>query len=107
MTGITNDNTPLMPTGWVEQLQRYHTTSLTVTTNSPPDYNMIVGDFREMVIGARTGGVRVEVLNEGTVTDDIWVIFFLIDVGEGFIPEGPADDGHAPFQGDGQLWWRW
>ena len=51
-------------------LQRYYTTNMTLTTtNSPNDYEMVVGDFSQLVIGARTGGVRIEVLDQGTVTD--------------------------------------
>lgn len=76
VTGISGDNTPLIPTGWVSQLQRYHTTTLSLNTgNSPNDYDMVVGDFTQMVIGTRNGGVRVEVLDQGTVTDansDTW-----------------------------------
>jgi HK97 family phage major capsid protein len=76
VTGITNDNTPLQPTGWVSQLQRYITTTLSLNSgNSPNNYEMVVGDFSQMVIGTRNGGVRVGVLDQGTVTDsnsDTW-----------------------------------
>jgi HK97 family phage major capsid protein len=67
-TGISGDNTPLQPTGWVSQLQRFHTTSLAVS-GSPEAYSMIVGNFRELLFGFRMGGVRFQVLQTGTVHD--------------------------------------
>ena len=70
VTGISSDNTPLQPTPWVSMLQRYYTTNMTLTTtNSPNDHEMIVGDFSQMVLGMRSGGVRIEVLDQGTATD--------------------------------------
>ena len=68
VTGISSDNTPLEPTPWVRQLQRLFTTNLAVAS-SPEQYNMVVGDFRECLVGMRTSGVVIDVLDQGQVTD--------------------------------------
>lgn len=67
-TGISGDNTPLLPTPWVTQLQRLHTTSL--AANGSSEYNSIVGNFSEMLIGMRTSGVVIDVLDSGSVVDE-------------------------------------
>lgn len=68
VTGVAGDSTPLLPTPWVSQLQRLHTTSL--AANSSSEYNSIVGAFSEMLIGMRTSGVVIDVLDSGSVTDE-------------------------------------
>lgn len=73
-TGISSDNTPLEPTPWVRQLRRMYTTNL-AATGSPQAYNMVIGDFRECLVGMRTSGVVIDVLDSGSVTDtdgDTW-----------------------------------
>lgn len=68
VTGISSDNTPLLPTPWVSQLQRLHTTSL--AANGSSEHNSIVGNFSEMLIGMRTSGVVIDVLDSGSVVDE-------------------------------------
>jgi hypothetical protein len=58
----------LEPTPWVRQLMRHYTTNL-AASGSPQMYNMIVGDFRECLVGMRTSGVVIDVLDAGQVTD--------------------------------------
>jgi HK97 family phage major capsid protein len=69
VTGISNDNTPLTKSPWVEALRPFMTTTLAASSDSPNQYTMIVGDMSQVTVGMRTSGIRVEVLNEGTVTD--------------------------------------
>ena len=69
VSGITNDNTPLEPTPWVRQLQRFFTTNLAVY-GSPQVYNMVLGRFSECLVGMRTSGVVIDVLDQGQVTDE-------------------------------------
>jgi HK97 family phage major capsid protein len=67
VTGISGDSTPLRPTPWVSQLQRFYTTSHAV---SGSDYNMIAGYFPEVLVGMRTNGVVLDLLDEATGTDE-------------------------------------
>lgn len=66
--GLTaSDNQPLQPTPWASQLQKLFTTALPTTDGGGSnESSMIVGDFRQVLIGMRTRGVRLEVLREGT-----------------------------------------
>jgi len=68
VTGISSDNTPLEPTPWVRQLQRYYTTNL-AASGSPEAFNMVVGDFSQLLVGMRTSGVVIDVVDAGSVTD--------------------------------------
>lgn len=67
VTGISGDNSPLMPTPWASQLQRFHTTSL--EANGSSEYDMVVGQFGEMLLAFRAGGIRLQVLQEGSASD--------------------------------------
>jgi HK97 family phage major capsid protein len=70
VTGISSDNTPLTPPEWAAKLQRFYTNSLAINTgNSPQDYDMVVGDFSQMVWGLRSSGMTIEVLSSGQATD--------------------------------------
>jgi len=63
-------NQPLMPSRWVSQLRPFSTTSLSTTEGAGSnEASMIVGHFPQMVIGMRTQGVRVDILDSGTATD--------------------------------------
>lgn len=71
--GLTYDglqdttNQPMQPTKWVGMLRGpYYTTSLAVNGGAT---SMIVGDFSQVVIGMRTNGVVVRILDAGEVTD--------------------------------------
>lgn len=64
VTGIASDKTPLTPTPWAAALRRLMTTTLTTPAT------MIVGDFREVLVGMRTSGVVLDVLDAGSITDD-------------------------------------
>lgn len=68
-TGISGDNTPLTPTPWVQALKKFHTTSLEGSGSSPISYSQVVGDFRQMLLGFRNSGIRLQLLNAGTATD--------------------------------------
>ena len=71
VTGISNDNSPLEATPWARELMRFTTTNLSPTG---ANYNSVIGDFSQMVIGARTSGFRVEILPAGSASDgtDTW-----------------------------------
>ena len=61
---------PLRPTPWVEKLRRFHTTSIDETLGGSGNESwMVVGDFRQMVIGMRTSGVMLRIIDAGSVTD--------------------------------------
>ena len=67
---------PLRPTPWAADLRRYSTTSISTTEGGGGNESyMLVGDFRQCLVGMRTSGINLEVLREGTVTDasgDSW-----------------------------------
>ena len=67
---------PLRPTPWAADLRRFSTTSISTTEGSGSNESyMLVGDFRQCLVGMRTSGINLEVLREGTVTDasgDSW-----------------------------------
>lgn len=69
-TGISGDNTPLEPTPWVRQLQRFHTTNLEEAGTSPNTYSSVIGDFAQLLVGMRYGGVVFDVLDSGAAGDD-------------------------------------
>ena len=61
---------PLRPTPWAADLRRFSTTSISTTEGGSSDESyMLVGDFRQCLVGMRTSGINLEVLREGTVTD--------------------------------------
>ena len=60
---------PLRPTPWVAALKRLHTTSIDSDLGSGAESWGVIGDFRQMVIGMRTSGVTIRVINAGTVID--------------------------------------
>jgi HK97 family phage major capsid protein len=68
VTGLASDKTPLQPTPWASQLKRYFTTNLS-PTGSPLTSYQVIGDFREVLVGARTSGVIIDVIDSGAVTD--------------------------------------
>lgn len=60
---------PLRPTPWVEKLRRLYTTSLPTTEGVGTNESVsILGDFRQVLIAARTRGLVVRVLDAGQVT---------------------------------------
>jgi HK97 family phage major capsid protein len=67
---------PLRPTPWAADLRRFSTTSISTTEGGGGNESyMLVGDFRQCLVGMRTSGINLEVLREGTVTDasgDSW-----------------------------------
>ena len=67
---------PLRPTPWAADMRRFSTTSIATDEGGGSNESyMIVGDFRQCLVGMRTSGVNLEVLREGTVTDssgDSW-----------------------------------
>jgi HK97 family phage major capsid protein len=61
---------PLQPTPWAAALKKFATTSLPITEGGGGnESSMIVGDFSQVVIGMRTSGAMVRILESGTVTD--------------------------------------
>lgn len=60
---------PLQPTPWASKLKRFSTTSLPTTGGGGTESTSIVGDFSQCLIGLRTNGVVVRVLDSGQVTD--------------------------------------
>jgi HK97 family phage major capsid protein len=61
---------PLEPTPWARQLMRMYSTNLpALAGGGTNEYSDIVGDFSQVVVGMRTSGVVVEVLNSGSGTD--------------------------------------
>jgi len=62
-----SSNQPQQPTPWLSQVQKFTTTTMT----APSDANAIVGDFRQVLIGMRTSGVQIRILDGGnTVAGD-------------------------------------
>ena len=53
---------PLQRPRWAAMLREFNTTNLPTTTG-------IIGDFSQVLIGARTSGIRFEVLDAGTASD--------------------------------------
>ena len=51
------------------QLQARYTTSLPITEGAGTESSMVVGDFSQMLIGMRTRGVTIDVLDAGTAID--------------------------------------
>lgn len=72
-TGLTGDASPLQPTPWVAQLQKMFTTSLAVNASS--EYQQIVGDFSQVLLGMRTNGMTLQVLTSGSATDSAGVTY--------------------------------
>jgi HK97 family phage major capsid protein len=63
-------NQPLRPTPWVEKLRRFYTTGIDDSLGGSGNESWaIVGDFRQMLIGLRTSGVVVRIINAGSATD--------------------------------------
>ena len=61
---------PLRPTPWASDLRRFSTTSISTTEGGGSNESyMLIGDFRQCLVGMRTTGVNIEVLREGTVSD--------------------------------------
>ncbi len=59
---------PLRQTPWASKLQRLYTTSIPTTLGSGSDESYgIIGDFSQMLIGMRTQGVRIAVLDSGSI----------------------------------------
>lgn len=56
-----NEGQPLQPGPWVAPLKRLHTTNL-------PTHTALVGSFREVILGMRTTGVKVQVFDCGSAT---------------------------------------
>lgn len=68
-SGAGADGQPLQPTPWAAALQRYMTTSLSITEGGGSESSMIVGHFPQCVIGMRTTGVNIRIAADGTVSD--------------------------------------
>lgn len=64
---IGTDNQPLRPTPWAGALQRFMTTGLEVDSGNT---QMIVGDCSQILVGMRTSGVVIDVLDSGQMTVD-------------------------------------
>ena len=73
VTGLTGDASPLQPTPWVAQLQKMFTTSL--AANASSEYQQIVGDFSQVLLGMRTNGMTLQVLTSGSATDSAGVTY--------------------------------
>jgi len=57
-------NQPQAMTPWLAQVQKFATTTMT----APSDGNAIIGDFRQVLIGLRTSGVQIRIVDGGTTT---------------------------------------
>ncbi|NQU38200.1 MAG: phage major capsid protein, partial [Actinobacteria bacterium] len=68
MTDTTSQ--PLRPTPWVAKLKQFNTTAIDTDLGSGAESWACVGDFREMVIGMRTSGVVIRLIDAGQVTDE-------------------------------------
>jgi HK97 family phage major capsid protein len=65
---------PLRPTPFAAQVKRFHTTSFPINGGEGSNQSsMIVGDFSQMVIGMRTTGVTIRVLESGMFVDSAGV----------------------------------
>lgn len=62
---------PLQPTPWASKLQRLATTSLPTDEGGGNDESVaIIGDFSQVVVGMRTRGATIRVLDQGSITDE-------------------------------------
>lgn len=66
---IDTTGQPLQPTPWAKELKRFTTTSLPTDEGAGTESTMIVGDFSQVILGMRTRGLNVRMLDAGTVTD--------------------------------------
>ena len=66
---VDTTNQPLNPTPWARDLMKFSTTSVDITEGGGNESFGIVGDFSQVIIGMRTTGVNIRVLDSGTVTD--------------------------------------
>ena len=62
---------PLLPTPWASKPRRLSTTSIDTTLGGGAESQMVIGDFREVLIGMRTSGVRIRIADDGIVTDAV------------------------------------
>lgn len=61
---------PLNPTPWAAELKRLTTSSLPTDEGAGSNESFsILGDFSQCIVGTRTSGVRVQILDSGQVTD--------------------------------------
>jgi len=61
---------PLVAPQWAGELRQFTTTELPTTDGaSSNESSMLVGDFREVVLGMRTRGIQVRIASDGTATD--------------------------------------
>jgi len=61
---------PLNPTPWARDLSRFSTTSLPVDEGGGNNESVsIVGDFSQVLVGMRTRGVVIRVMDQGSVSD--------------------------------------
>ncbi|MEX0624570.1 phage major capsid protein [Saccharospirillum sp.] len=63
---VAGDNQPLRPSPWAGALNRLPTTSLEPVGG---ETNMIIGDFSQVLVGMRTGGVVFDVVDSGSISD--------------------------------------
>lgn len=65
--GLTDTTGQLLqPTPRAAALKQHPTTAMAPAAS---EYASVIGDFMQMIIGARTSGFRVDILPAGTVTD--------------------------------------
>lgn len=57
---------PLMPPEWARAPRRLSTTSMPTDQGGGSDSSMLIGDFSEVVVGARTSGIRIRMFETGT-----------------------------------------
>jgi hypothetical protein len=62
-------NAPLTPTPWVAQVQRYVTTSMPTTEGAGAEHSMLLGHFPSCLVGMRTNGINIRILESGHATD--------------------------------------
>jgi HK97 family phage major capsid protein len=61
---------PLQPTPWAAAIQKLQTTSLPTTEGGGGNESIgIIGDFAQCVVGMRTSGLTIRILEAGSVTD--------------------------------------
>ena len=63
-------NQPMAAPQWAGELRQFTTTELPTTDGaSSNESSMLVGDFREVVLGMRTRGIQIRIASDGTAND--------------------------------------
>jgi HK97 family phage major capsid protein len=72
-------NAPLEPTPWVRQVKRFITTTMPTTEGAGAEHSMLLGHFPSCLVGMRTNGINIRILESGSATDSASVTWNAAD----------------------------